>query len=1113
MKIVTVLLAIAFVFLIVIQSITVSSDFVEYEDDIDFIKNTYQAHIVDFEESPLGQRWYENYYYNITSTDEAIIRDGIVHEGNQSFGGDNDTISSFNFRFTYMENTEMIDFSCWFFTYQDDINFTFSWKNETDGEVLKFILNNTALVPIYSNGTGTPIYFQHNERGDWKYIGWRKHNYTWSRYYVDSNELNGNHTWGPNIGGNFSNGKIIVCNVTNDGAALVFDDIRYFRTGHYQQPDDQWNSVGVEIYANVYYYYDVYEQWNSFGIGVNVSFTSTPEPDITWTSLGMDIYINPPYSDTVSEQWTTFGIGIVTSDELIFYDMYPVNESVNISRFVTLSAYGHKPGQVVHYDVKFQVALNDSLDFDSIPYMRDEWHPNATVDTYFSCGYSMKVYWRVEAYNATLMQYRYSPIYWFTTSKFDYNTSMGEQWNSFGMDVYVNPPHNLTINRTWTTFGLAVSVNANATSEPDIQWTSFGADIYVNISTTPLPNTQWNSLGLQEYIFYYEGEEPDEQWNSFGGIAVCVSPHLYVDDDYTVSQPRYGTQNFSTISDANWVAHLRAGKFYIHVYNGTYIEWNMDIEKDMDIIGNSSSEVQIWGGEVEGEHIFEFSNSSNPDMFVYGFDDYVNISGMTISGAGGSGVYVPKLFDGGSKLFNLNVSDCYFFYNDDEDIYIRQKNVTLWNNTFYETVDKRTAVFVNRTNDTLIAYNIFVGNGSDYAVELLRAENTSVIGNYINDTEEAIYGYGKTSDAIRNYTNLLNISDNRIYNSDYGIWLIEYENLTLHNNTIAYGGKAGIYLPYNISRANITDCVIAETPRGIRFGGGDWINISGCYIYNMSTCGIDINGNDSWWGGIDNVSINGTVISGGGITNGIRLYVGHPNMDMNHINVSFCNITNCGGYGVYLDDNQIYHVTEGQNSTMQNISIYGSTFWNNSVGILEEYLGGSYEFVPVKNVSINNSEFAWHTAMAIRLEDTNNVYIFSNYIHNTSGSYKAISLYDVNNTNLSYNYLGDNNNGVLFDTVRDFTMFSNQLWDNGFGVLLTGSRDGKIWNNIFNNTVNAYDDDTSTNVKWNTTKTLAGTANIIGGPYFMGNYWNDYAGLDMNWDGIGETPYVVPDVP
>ncbi|MEA1998165.1 MAG: NosD domain-containing protein, partial [Euryarchaeota archaeon] len=171
------------------------------------------------------------------------------------------------------------------------------------------------------------------------------------------------------------------------------------------------------------------------------------------------------------------------------------------------------------------------------------------------------------------------------------------------------------------------------------------------------------------------------------------------------------------------------------------------------------------------------------------------------------------------------------------------------------------------------------------------------------------------------------------------------------------------------------------------------------------------------------------------------------------------------------------------------------------------YLGSDVDHCTIADNNVSNNHIG--IALDASCENTiinntvrDNGYGF--YLYRFSNNNKI-----TNNTVFSNEYDGINlRDSCRNNTIKNNTITNNSVTNNYAGIHLFKSKDNLIYNNYFNNTNNARDDDGHNT--WNIKKT-AGT-NIIGGPYLGGNYWADYTGKDWNHDGLGEPPYYSPNV-
>ncbi|MFW9970976.1 MAG: nitrous oxide reductase family maturation protein NosD [Candidatus Odinarchaeota archaeon] len=269
--------------------------------------------------------------------------------------------------------------------------------------------------------------------------------------------------------------------------------------------------------------------------------------------------------------------------------------------------------------------------------------------------------------------------------------------------------------------------------------------------------------------------------------------------------------------------------------------------------------------------------------------------------------------------------------------------------------------------------------------------------------------------------------------------------------------------------------------------------------------------------------------SGGGVAGGIKLYATNNGilynntcinnlgsgirLEVSHNNtISDC-ITSHNSDGIDLyadcDDNRIYnckirnnirgiYLNSGcdRNEIKNNIIINNTHITYESQGINVAY---SHFNEIYNNTLIGSGDYG------IEIYGSRNNSIQKNKIYNSKGT--GLYLYYSESNNVSMNLVSNNSlNGIELYSDTYFNQISSNAIINNFqyGVYIDIGGGYCIHNYFYNNSFigngeNARDRGGSPSVRfneWNSTT--------------IGNYWDDYLGVDANDDGIGDTPHSIP---
>jgi len=233
---------------------------------------------------------------------------------------------------------------------------------------------------------------------------------------------------------------------------------------------------------------------------------------------------------------------------------------------------------------------------------------------------------------------------------------------------------------------------------------------------------------------------------------------------------------------------------------------------------------------------------------------------------------------------------------------------------------------------------------------------------------------------------------------------------------------------------------------------------------------------------IDNLTIQG---SGKGLyDSGIFIdYSSSTNINYNTIANSSNGICLFHSSSTTLLDNTVSDNKYGISiySSSNNL-IHGNNVQSNKYGIV--LYSSNDNKIQSNNASSNKIEGIYLNSSVSNLISDNIISL---------NSYEGIRIDFSSNNQISDNIISNNDYGIRLFTSNINLVSSNTAISNYYGIYLQSSNNNTIYHNNFNNTdqvwsdsINTWDDNTA-----------------------EGNYWSDYAGQDMNRDGIGDTSYVI----
>jgi len=566
--------------------------------------------------------------------------------------------------------------------------------------------------------------------------------------------------------------------------------------------------------------------------------------------------------------------------------------------------------------------------------------------------------------------------------------------------------------------------------------------------------------------------------NSSSGIEIKNSIKFFIIRNVTVynaseSSPEAGislyyVDNGMLISN-NCSFNNGMGIFFEYSKNNTIIN---------NALYNNSDGITIRNSNNNTISINNVSNNNKVGIVVQSSEEII-ITDNIVNNNSDRGIYLTNCND--SIIVNNTANYNYYsgFRLD------KGKNNILYENTANYNIEIGIMLWNNSTNNSVLENELRFNQA--YGMLLWQSDNNTIKGNKLkNNTQQGI------SLSVSDYNIITgNIVNNTSLNG-FGVFIYNSTKNTIKENTVSNNLGDGIYLENSFNNT------IEGNNATNNKGDGIYIT-SGSNNNTIKENTLDLNNQ-----GINFYSNTNNVVKSNTINNSTYVGIRLINCNFTRIieNVVNYNIESgidlSASYNNLISENTFYYNLAGINIENSNQNtIKDNKLLNNSrqgIRIIQS------NFSEISGNVVEYNGWSGMNPYGIFVREGINITIAENLINDNDDD--GIRLRDCENTSIYENSITYNGNfGIRLREINYSIIFKNRIENNiqyGIGITTADSQYNLFYFNFFiGNGQHAVDNGLLNN--WNNTD--------------IGNYWDNYSGVDGNNDGIGDIPHNITQIP